>query len=126
MLSFPEQRNNDSQYLLTKLNSTLISIVKFEWRTSWNSFIPDICSHAREAEQKCENALNILRMMSEEIFDFSKNQILESEIKQLKSSMTEQFGAVYDLCYWVLGTSVQNQLSPQAQSGLVKSCLRTL
>jgi exportin-1 len=106
VLSFPEQQSSDQQFLLTKLNSTLISIVKFEWRTSWNSFIPDICSHAKEGEVKCENALNILRMMSEEIFDFSKNQILESEIVQLKESMTEQFQAVYDLCYWVLGSSV--------------------
>jgi exportin-1 len=28
-------------------------------------------------------------MMSEEIFDFSKNQILESEASKLKSSMTD-------------------------------------
>ena len=29
--------------LLNKLNTTLISIVKHEWRTSWTNFIPDIC-----------------------------------------------------------------------------------
>jgi hypothetical protein len=42
-------------------------------------------------------------MMSEEIFDFSKNQILQEEVTQLKASMTDQFGVIYELCYWVLG-----------------------
>jgi len=31
------------QVLLTKLNSTLVSIVKQEWTVSWNNFISDIC-----------------------------------------------------------------------------------
>lgn len=102
VLEFPEKTASDQQFLLTKLNATLISIVKFEWRTSWQSFIPDICAHAMTSQQKCENALNILRMMSEEIFDFSKNQILLSEAAHLKAQMTEQFGKVNELCYWVL------------------------
>lgn len=72
-MNFPEAQQQESRFLLTKLNGALISIVKFEWRSSWQNFIPDICSLSRQSESKCENALNILRMMSEEIFDFSKN-----------------------------------------------------
>lgn len=126
VLNFPEVQSNEAQFLLTKLNATLISIVKFEWRTSWQSFIPDICNHARQSENKCENALNILRMMSEEIFDFSKNQILQEEVSALKLQMNDQFQGVYDLCYWVLGQACQGALSDKAAPGLVKSCLRTL
>lgn len=76
VLEFPDQQASEQQFLLTKLNATLIGIVKFEWRTSWQEFIPEICTHAQVSQTKCENALNILRIMSEEIFDFSKNQIL--------------------------------------------------
>jgi len=61
-------------------------------------------------------------MMSEEIFDFSKNQILVSEAAHLKSQMTDQFGRVNELCYWVLGQALTTQVAPS----LVKSCLRTL
>jgi hypothetical protein len=32
--------------LLMKLNSTLVSIVKQEWMTSWTNFISDICGMA--------------------------------------------------------------------------------
>jgi exportin-1 len=122
VLEFPEASAHEQQYLLTKLNATLISIVKFEWRTTWRSFIPDICTHALVSQLKCENALNILRMMSEEIFDFSKNQILQSEVRQLKEQMIEQFMRVNELCYWVLNQALTTQINPS----LVKSCLKAL
>ena len=98
VLDQPETIQPDQAYFITKLNATLISIVKFEWRNSWQSFIPDICQHAQTSQTKCENALNILRIMSEEIFDFSKNQILQSEVAHLKTQMTEQFSRVNELC----------------------------
>jgi len=62
------------------MNSTLISMVKLEWNNSWQDFIPDICNSAGESVNKCENALNILRLLSEEVFDFSKGSILRSEV----------------------------------------------
>ena len=78
VLNLPEQvkGQQNSQHLLTKLNATLISIVKREWNTSWQNFISDICNSATENEAKCENALNILKLLSEEVFDFSKGTIL--------------------------------------------------
>lgn len=60
--------------------------------------------------------------MSEEIFDFSKNQILLSEVTHLKKQMTDQFSCIKELCYWVLNTALTTQVNPS----LVKSCLRTL
>jgi len=41
-----EQTQQSGQHLLTKLNSTLVSIVKQEWTVSWNNFISDICQTA--------------------------------------------------------------------------------
>ena len=66
--------------LLTKMNSTLISMVKLEWNNSWQDFIPDICNSASASINKCENALSILLLLSEEVFDFSKGTILRSEV----------------------------------------------
>ena len=41
VLNLPDQIQGvpNSGHLLTKLNSTLISIVKLEWGTSWQNFI---------------------------------------------------------------------------------------
>ena len=88
--------------MLTKLNATLISIVKFEWKTTWQNFIPEICATARESENKCANALNILKLLSEEVFSFSKGNILTSDVQFLKENFNAQFGEVYSLCEFVL------------------------
>ena len=94
VLQMPDQLAGtpNSGSLLTKMNSTLISMVKLEWNNSWQDFIPDICNSASESVNKCENALNILRLLSEEVFDFSKGMILRSEVKQFKEQMNQQFG----------------------------------
>ena len=122
VLNLPEQVKGqpNSQHLLTKLNATLISIVKLEWGNSWQNFIQDICSSATENEAKCENALNILRLLSEEVFDFSKGTILQKDAAQLKTQMSTEFEMVYNICNQVLLNS------EGVSEGLIKSCLRTL
>lgn len=75
-MSMSDNQTPETAPLLTKLNITLVSIVKQEWTVSWNSFISDICNVARESQDKCENVLKILSLLSEEVFDFSKGNIL--------------------------------------------------
>lgn len=86
VLNTPDQvaGQQNASSLLTKMNGTLISMVKLEWNNSWQDFIPDICNSASESVNKCENALNILRLLSEEVFDFSKGSIMRSEVRQFK------------------------------------------
>ena len=93
MLKLSEDENlaQQNQHLLTKLNATLISIVKQEWTTSWTNFVPDICANAKESQSRCENALNILKLLSEEVFDFSKNTLLSQQASKLKDIMTNDF-----------------------------------
>jgi len=86
------------QHLITKLNATLVSIVKQEWKVSWNNFISDICQTANQSQAKCENVLNILKLLSEEVFDFSKNTILKNHAQQLKETMTSEFSSIFQLC----------------------------
>ena len=88
--------------MLTKLNATLISIVKHEWTISWKNFITDICNDAKTTQSRCENALNILKLLSEEVFDFSKNTLLSQQAATLKQIMTTDFQHIFTLCYWVL------------------------
>jgi Exportin 1-like protein len=109
--------------LLTKLNATLISIVKQEWTTSWQNFVTDICTDAARSQSRCENALNILKLLSEEVFDFSKNTLLSQQASKLKEIMTTDFNQIFKLCYWVLEQAAGN---PQMiKPSLVRSCLRT-
>lgn len=105
-MSSNENLMSQNQPLVTKLNSTLISIVKLEFQSDWKNFISELCSDANSSQSKCENALNILKLLSEEVFDFSKNSITANEAKQLKDQMTAQFEAVFNLCNMVVKTSI--------------------
>lgn len=42
-----DDANANQKTLLSKLNQTLVSIIKHEWTTTWRDFIPDICNAAQ-------------------------------------------------------------------------------
>ena len=111
-------------HYLTKLTTARIAIVKQEWTTSWKSFISDICSYGQQGEAQCENALNILKLLSEDTFDFSKNSLTRKQAEELKNTFIDDFKTVYQLCKTVLDQSIlpDARISPTLQRG----CLRTL
>ncbi len=114
-----EVGNTTGGPLLTKLNQTLVSIVKHEWTTTWKGFITEICEASKTDQSLCENTMNILKLLSEEIFDFSKNEISSKKADELKETMTVQFASIYDLCVFVLNTAIENAES--VKKDLVKS-----
>lgn len=118
-----EVANTTGGPLLTKLNQTLVSIVKHEWTTTWKDFISEICEASKTDQGLCENTMNILKLLSEEIFDFSKNEISSKKANELKETMTDQFASIYELCVFVLNTYIEN--SANVKKALVKSWLKT-
>lgn len=81
--------------ILSKCNSILVQIVKYEWKTSWVTFINDICESSMKNMNICENNFYILKMLSEEIFDHSKNQMTQSQILELKNQMNADFTTIF-------------------------------
>lgn len=72
--------------LVGKLNRTLIQILKQEWPNKWPSFIPDIVGASRNSEALCQNNMEILKLLSEEVFDFSKGQMTQAKAQHLKKT----------------------------------------
>ena len=68
----------------------------------------------------CENNFSILKMLSEEIFDYSKNQMTQDQIANLKKQMVDDFRTIFDLCNLVLDNMTE------AKTSLVRACLETL
>ena len=118
-----ESGNTTGKHLLTKLNETLVSIVKHEWTTTWKEFIPEICQASKTHQGLWENTMNILKLLSEEIFDFSKNEINSKQANQLKENMTDEFASIYELWVFVINMYIEN--SKDVSKTLVKSCLKT-
>ena len=78
--------NNDDimrkeNQFLSRLNLVLVQILKQDWPHHWPTFITDIVNSSKTSEYLCENNMKILRLLSEEIFDFSKVEIKIDDFK---------------------------------------------
>ncbi|XP_052767819.1 exportin-1-like [Mya arenaria] len=103
---------------LGKLNMILVQILKYEWPRNWPSFISDIVGASKTNESLCQNNMTILKLLSEEVFDFSSGQMTQSKAKHLKDSMCSEFSQIFQLCQFIMDNS---QNAP-----LVGSTLETL
>lgn len=90
---------------LNKLNVILVQVLKREWPKNWETFITDIVGASQTNESLCENNMIILKLLSEELFDFSSGQITQTKAKHLKDTMCSEFSSIFHLCQFVLEKS---------------------
>ncbi|KAK2708809.1 hypothetical protein QYM36_014432 [Artemia franciscana] len=102
--SDPETLERERVYL-SKLNMILVQILKREWPKHWESFIPDIVGASKTNESLCQNNMTILKLLSEEVFDFSSGQMTQTKAKHLKDTMCSEFSQIFHLCAQVLEES---------------------
>ncbi|XP_010549821.1 PREDICTED: protein EXPORTIN 1A [Tarenaya hassleriana] len=103
---------------VNKLNIILVQIVKHEWPAKWRSFIPDLVTAAKTSETICENCMAILKLLSEEVFDFSRGEMTQQKIKELKQSLNSEFQLIHELCLYVLSASQRPELIRATLSSL--------
>lgn len=119
--SDPETLEVNKTYL-NKLNVILVQVLKREWPKNWETFIPDIVGASKTNESLCQNNMIILKLLSEELFDFSSGQITQTKAKHLKDSMCSEFSAIFHLCQFVL----DNSPNPPLISATLETLLRFL
>ena len=101
-LSQNERTLRTEGVLISKLNLLLVQVLKHEWPANWPSFIPDVVGASKTSEVLCENNVNILKLLSEEIFDYSKESMTHAKAEALKSSLTTEFRAIFELFDFIL------------------------
>ncbi|ELW63342.1 Exportin-1 [Tupaia chinensis] len=85
ILEFSQNMNTKKEKVyIGKLNMILVQILKQEWPKHWPTFISDIVGASRTSESLCQNNMVILKLLSEEVFDFSSGQITQVKAKHLK------------------------------------------
>ncbi|GAB6021702.1 Exportin-1 [Chamberlinius hualienensis] len=102
--SDPETLEREKVYL-NKLNMILVQILKREWPKNWPTFIPDIVGASKTNESLCQNNMAILKLLSEEVFDFSSGQMTQAKAKHLKDTMCNEFSQIFQLCQFVMDSS---------------------
>uniref|UniRef100_A0A5B6Z688 Putative exportin-1 n=1 Tax=Davidia involucrata TaxID=16924 RepID=A0A5B6Z688_DAVIN len=95
---------------VNKLNIILVQILKHEWPAKWRSFIPDLVAAAKTSETICENCMAILKILKEEVFDFSSGEMTQQKTKELKQSLNSEFQLIHELCLYVLSASQRTEL----------------
>ncbi|XP_047980580.1 protein EXPORTIN 1A isoform X2 [Salvia hispanica] len=101
-----EQRDGMKNYI----SEVIVKILKHEWPARWKSFIPDLVAAAKTSETICENCMAILKLLSEEVFDFSRGEMTQQKIKELKQSLNSEFQLIHELCLYVLSASLRAEL----------------
>ncbi|CAM0878206.1 unnamed protein product [Alopecurus aequalis] len=109
-LSSNEVTFRQERLYVNKLNIILVQVLKHEWPARWTSFIPDLVAAAKSSETICENCMAILKLLSEEIFDFSRGEMTQQKIKELKSSLNSEFRLIHELCLYVLSATQSSEL----------------
>ncbi|KAH7924554.1 hypothetical protein BV22DRAFT_1012975 [Leucogyrophana mollusca] len=103
---------------VNKLNLALVQILKQEWPHNWPTFISELVESSKTNLSLCENNMVILRLLSEEVFDFSAEQMTQAKVKNLKNQMCGEFSEIFKLC---------SEILEEAQkTSLIKATLETL
>ncbi|EJD43612.1 hypothetical protein AURDEDRAFT_145424 [Auricularia subglabra TFB-10046 SS5] len=103
---------------LGKLNLCLVQILKQDWPDRWPTFVPELVNSSKTNLSICENNMVILKLLSEEIFDYSAEQMTQAKIKHLKNQLCGEFSEIFQLCYQILEKATK--------PSLVRATLETL
>ncbi|ODV78165.1 chromosome region maintenance protein 1 [Suhomyces tanzawaensis NRRL Y-17324] len=106
--------------LINKIDLTLVSVLKQEWPHNWPQFIPEIVTSSRSSFNVCENNMIILKLLSEEVFDYSQDQLTQRKAQNLKLSMKAEFEEIFKLCYEVLDKTTKPSLIISTLNALLK------
>ncbi|PHH83820.1 hypothetical protein CDD82_9 [Ophiocordyceps australis] len=117
-----EESLRANKTLINKLNLVLISVLKQEWPHNWPTFINEIISSCHANLSICENNMIILRLLSEEVFDYSAEQMTSTKTRNLKQTMCAEFSQIFQLCQEVLTTAEQPSLIKATLETLLRFC----
>lgn len=111
------------QHDLSKRRNSFIQIIKQEWDSTWPNAIKDLADACKQNQTVCENNLEIMLMLSEEIFEDTKQNMTKSQLERLKLKYNDNLKIIYDLCDYIAKAYIQD--STKIAPSLIKMCLRT-
>ncbi|KAJ3874543.1 Crm1-F1 [Lentinula edodes] len=97
-----EVKARKEKIYLNKLNLAMVQVLKQEWPHNWPTFISELVESSSTSLPLCENNMVLLRLLSEEIFDFSADQLTQAKAKELKLQLSSELSMVFKLCLEVL------------------------
>lgn len=88
--------------LIQKADLILVQIIKKNWSST---LINELIESSKTSIKVCENNLHILKLISEEIFDYSEDKLTQARKHSLRKSLTVEFEKIFKFCMDLLSTS---------------------
>lgn len=60
---------------------------------------------SQQSENLCENSMAILKLMCDKILGFSGEEVAQTKVKQIRSSLRADFAKIFEWCMFVLQAS---------------------
>ncbi|KAI8870320.1 hypothetical protein GQ42DRAFT_134936 [Ramicandelaber brevisporus] len=98
--SGPKRKDDGS--LINKLNVSLVALVKEEWPHNWPDFIPELIRSCHGSLEICGNNITILKMLSEDVFEFGSETMTQTKANALKEQLCKEFAEIFTLFIEVL------------------------
>ena len=106
--------NSNGQQLIRKCDLTLVEILKQEWPEEWPEFITELIQSSASNINVCENNLMILKLLYEEIFDFSEGKMTQAKIMKMKKSMSAVCLQIYSHIIDIMNLKVNSNTLKQS------------
>eukprot|EP00939_MAST-03C_sp_MAST-3C-sp1_P004618 g4618.t1 len=103
---------------VNKMNICLVHILKHEWPHNWKGFIPEIVKSSMTSESLCENNVHILKLLSEEVFEYAKGEMTMSKTLTMKQQLKSEFQPICKL--------LKDILMRSKKASLISVTLKTL
>jgi exportin-1 len=58
-----ESNQQNLTHYINKTNYVIVLIAKYEWTSTWPTFMSEICSSSKSNQNLCENNLKLLQML---------------------------------------------------------------
>jgi len=97
----PQPENKE---LLVKLDLSLVYILNEQGPEQLATFLPPFLQASTKSEALCHNNMQILKFISEEVFD-KKDSMVRAKAQKLKDSMCKLFQQIFQLCQFVISKS---------------------
>jgi exportin-1 len=123
IISLAGEETEQAPPILQALNQVLIAILKREWPEQWPTFISDVLSASESNISLCENTLNLLRVLSDEVFSFQRD-ITSEKARRLREQMNREFSSIFILIQRILEAASQGTV-PVTKT-LISATLETL
>lgn len=108
-LSADEEAAKREEVFLTKLDVLLVAVLKQDWPERWPTFIDEMDSSSRGmGDGVCANNMRILRLLSEEVFDFGSGafaQLTSDRRNKLQASLSADLRKIFGLFAHVAASS---------------------